>query len=225
MNSRPKVFDFKVSQPNDWENEIKKELEINLGLRRNFDAVRVAFVSSFFNLAPDEYCVSDKESLLTFSEAEFENNKILSSETDNGVCVIYGISQPLSEKLKELYPYVRFFHSGKVFLDAVTKTVEPTVHLNLIHNNLEILVVRSSHILFYNLFETQTGEDILFYSLFVIEQLNLDSNKVEVKTYGELLFDTKVFQILKKYVRHINQGLKDDVYLKNFSLYNLSKCE
>lgn len=220
-----KVSHVKVTNFNRWEVEIIKELEINLRLRRNFDQVKVAFISSFFNLVPDVYSSENPEVLLNFSEAEFEDNQLFKSDSDAGFSFVYGTSSVLINKLKELFGKVEFFHSGMVFLNSIEKTKEISVHLNLNHHQLEIAITSDSKVQFYNLFETPSGEDILFFTLFSLEQLGLDSNKIEIKTYGELLPNTKVFQILRKHVRFVNAALKDEEFLENYTLYKLSKCE
>jgi|SRR5690606_29525000 len=219
-----KVSHFEVTHFNLWETEIIKELEVNLRLKRNFDEVNVAFISSFFNLVPAGYASENQEALLNFSEAEFEDNTLLNSGTASEFFFVYGTSSGLIKKLKEMFGKVRFFHSGEVFLHAIEKTISPTVHLNLNHHNLEILVTADGKLQFYNLFETLSGEDVLFFALFVMEQLELDTNKVELKTYGELMPQTKVFQILRKYVRFVSMASKDEDYLNHFTLYSLSKC-
>lgn len=220
-----KVSHIKVTNFNRWEVEIVKELEINLRLRRNFDQVKVAFISSFFNLVPDVYSKEIPEVLLNFSEAEFEDNQLLTSASEDGFSFVYGTSSVLINKLKELFGKVEFFHSGLIFLNSIEKTKEISVHLNLNHHQLEIVVISNFNVQFYNLFETPSGEDILFFTLFSLEQLGLDSNKIEIKTYGELLPKTKVFQILRKHVRYVNAALKDEDFLENYTLYKLSKCE
>jgi len=219
-----KVNRFKVSHINKWETEITHELEINLRLRRNFDKVNAAFVSSFFNLVPDDYLSVNQDDLLNFSEAEFENNAILQDKTNFGNTFIYGISQILVDKLNELYGEVDYFHSGNVFLTSISGSGETKIHLNLYEHNLEVAVTKESEIVFYNLFETLTGEDILFYTLFALEQLNLDPNKAELKTYGQLLPDTKVFQTFKKYIRFVFPALKDEDFLENYTIYKLPEC-
>ncbi len=220
-----KVSHIKVTNFNRWEVEIVKELEINLRLRRNFDQVKVAFISSFFNLVPEAYSSENPEVLLNFSEAEFEDNQLFTSVSDAGFNFVYGASSVLVNKLKELFGKVEFFHSGLIFLDSMEKTKEVVVHLNLNHHQLEIAATSDSKVQFYNLFETPSGEDILFFTLFSLEQLGLDSNKIEIKAYGELLPNTKVFQILRKHVRYVNAALKDEEFLENYTLYKLSECE
>lgn len=219
-----KISHIKVTHPSRWETEIIKELEINLRLRRSFDHVNAAFVSSFFNLVPALYAEESSEVLLNFSEAEFEDNQIMKAFLTDENCFVYGTSSSLIRKLKELYGQPFLTHSGQVFLDSISKTNEAVVHLNLIQHQLEIAFISNRKLQFYNLFETPTGEDVLFFTLFALEQLNLDGNKVELKTYGELLPATKVFQTLKKYVRFLSAAQKDEDYLANFTLQNLSKC-
>jgi len=222
---RPAVSEFVVKEPNNWETEIIKEFEINLSLRRNFDQVKAAFVSSFFSVVPNEYSDESLEILLNFSEAEFEINKLFKSETRFGAQIVYGVSQQLIDRLNQLYSDFEFCHSGKLLIDTVSVNNHKIVHLNLNHHNLEILVTEGGNITFYNLFETPTGEDVLFYSLYAMEQLGLDTNSIQVKTYGELISGIKVFEILNKYIRNISQALKDDAFLKNYSLYKLMECE
>lgn len=224
-NSRPKVFEFSVSGPAVWETEVIREFEINLGLRRNFDRVRAGFMSSFFSLVPNEYTDESLENLLNFSEAEFEDNRLLRSATRLGAQFVFGVSQLLTDRLNSLYSRVEYCHSGSVFIDSAPLDDRTVVHLNSYRHNLEILVTAGGNLEFYNLFETLTGEDILFYSLYTLNKLGLDSNSVVVKTYGEMTEGLKVYEILRKYIRNLSQAQKDEVFLKNYSLYNLMKCE
>lgn len=220
----PKVHRFTAQYESQWEKEVIKELEFNLRLRRNFERVNVGFISSFFNLVPNLYNDLDADLLLNFSEAEFENNVLLTSETNLGLNVVYGTSQLLVDRLKELYSEVNFFHSAQVFFNKIEPSKEEVLHLNLNSKSLEIAVFKGEKLLFYNLFEAMVDEDVLFYTLFTLEQLNLSANEILVKTYGKLLPKTKVYQTLKKYIRHVNTALKDEELLLNYTLYNLEEC-
>jgi hypothetical protein len=219
-----KISEFKVSHFSKWEAEVIREVEVDLRLRRSFDEVQVGIISSFFNLVPNDYLAVHSDTLLNFSESEFEQNILLESSTKYDASFLLGSSQSLINKLMELYKNVQIFHSGSVFLNSISSSQEPIIHLNLVHHNLEIAIVKTGQILYYNLFETQTGEDILFYTLFALEQIGMDTNKIELKTYGQLMANTKVFQIFKKYVRNVSLGLKDEEFLENYTLFNLSKC-
>lgn len=221
----PKVSHYRVQFPSKWEEEVLKELEVNLYLRRSFQTVYVGFISSFFALVPKDYVNIDFETLLNFSEADFENNTLFDCSTQFNNSMVYGISSLLLAQLEKQYESISICHSGKIFLDSIDLREEETVHLNLNHHQLEIAVTSTNDLVLYNIFETVTGEDILFYTLFALEQLKLDPNKVMLKCYGELLPQTKVFQIFRKYVRHVQAALKDEVYLENFSLFNVGKCE
>ena len=130
-----KVNHFKVSHFNRWEDEITKELEINLSLRRNFEKVYTSFVSSFFNLVPQSFHSESKDTLLNFSEAEFEENVLLESPTSFESSFIYGTSQKLVNTLNDLYSNVSLSHSGSVFLNSIENPDENSVHLNLIQIN------------------------------------------------------------------------------------------
>ncbi|SMC53169.1 DUF3822 family protein [Moheibacter sediminis] len=219
-----KVSHFKVTHSNRWEIEVIKELEINLRLRRNYENVSTAFVSSFFNLIPDSYSNISSEVLLNLSEAEFENNAILKNQTKYESAFVYGTSQLVLDKLNELYGKINFHHSGQVFLNSILFSKQSELHLNHYQNQLEVVITNEKGILFYNLFEVQSDEDILFYTLFALEQLDLDANKIELKCYGKLLPGTSVYQTLKKYIRYVSPAIKNEEFLENYTLLNLIKC-
>lgn len=223
--NRGKISHFKVTNINRWEIEVIKELEVNLRLRRNYENVSAAFVSSFFNLVPDSYISVSNDVLLNLSEAEFENNAIFTSKTLHGSTFVYGTSQLILDKLNELYSKINFSHSGRIFLDSIVFSRQAELHLNLFPNHLEAVITGEKGILFYNLFEIQSDEDILFYTLFALEQLELDANKVELKCYGRLLAGTNVYQTLKKYIRYVSPAIKNEEFLENYTLLNLIKCE
>lgn len=219
-----KVSNFKITHNSRWEVEVMKELEVNLRLRRNYETVSTGFVSSFFNLIPNAYANVSNDVLLNLSETEFENNAILTSPTNHETKFVYGTSQLVLDKLNELYSKINFHHSGKVFLDSIQFSKQNELHLNLYQNQLEAVVTSEKGILFYNLFEIQSDEDILFYTLFALEQLDLDANKVELKCYGKLLPNTSIYQTLKKYVRYVTPAIKNEEFLENYTLLNLTKC-
>lgn len=219
-----KVSHFKVVNLSRWEDEIVKELEVNLRLRRNYNQVRAAFVSSFFNLVPNKYTAVSDDVLLNLSEAEFEINDLLTVSTKHESSFVFGVSQLVLEKLNELYTQIEIFHSGNIFVDQILFSNNPELHLNLIESQLEIVVTNEKGIVFYNIFDVQSDEDILFYALFVTEQLNLDLNKVDLKCYGQLLPAKPVYQLLRKYVRYVLPASKNETFLENYSLHNLVQC-
>lgn len=225
QNEPSKVHRFQVSNQQQWENEVIKELEVNLQLRRNFGQVNVGLLTSFFNLVPIAYDSIDAETLLNFSEAAFENNVLLKSESiDDAFKIVFGTSQRLMDGLNKLHQQVHFYHSAEVFYAHLVYLDKNCIHLNLNHQHLEVMVTQDKTLRFYNVFETAVEEDILFYALFVLEQLGLNPNQVQMNTYGELLPETQAFQLLKKYVRYVNAALKNEEVLANFTLYNLNTC-
>lgn len=223
QKNKGKVQTFEVSQPNLWEEEVCKELETNLALRRNFKEVRACFLSSFYSLVPTTYKDENAETLLNFSEAEFEENQLLTGSSRWDAHFVYGTSQALMECLSKQYDHLNFFHSGQVFLSALDEKAGE-VHLNLFKGNLEVAVLEEGKLVFYNLFDSPTDEDVLFYTLFAIEQLNLETNKMKLVTYGDLKPSTSAYGTLRKYIRNLSPVSKDETVMDNFTLLNLEKC-
>ena len=53
-------------------------------------------------------------------------------------------------------------------------------------NNIEIIVIENEKLIFQNSFKVFNSIDILYFTLFCFDQLNLDPNKNEVFLFGEM---------------------------------------
>ena len=91
-------------------------------------------------------------------------------------------------------------------------------------------------LLLINSFSWQTNEDILYYTLFVCEQLELNPEKFTLTITGEIEKGSVLYQLLSNYVLDINIPLNpssfsptltigDSPFHHHVILYNLALCE
>ena len=71
---------------------------------------------------------------------------------------------------------------------------------------VNILITDNNQLIFQNKFEFTSKEDLLFYTLFCIEENNLDNEKINTEIYGNI--KKPEYQILYEYIRNINYGNK-----------------
>ena len=62
---------------------------------------------------------------------------------------------------------------------------------------------KDNKLIFYNAFDYESPEDILYYLLFCLSQLNLDVEKTHVLCYGDINLDYKLYNLLYTYIRNI----------------------
>ena len=68
------------------------------------------------------------------------------------------------------------------------------------------LVVMGQHLEYCNVFACTTAEDVVYYTVLVMQELNLDPDQDEVTVWGELTPDSAVFSLLRTYVRNVRFG-------------------
>ena len=68
------------------------------------------------------------------------------------------------------------------------------------------LVVMGQHLEYCNVFACTTAEDVVYYTILVMQELNLDPDQDEVTVWGELMPDSAVFSLLRTYVRNVRFG-------------------
>ena len=68
------------------------------------------------------------------------------------------------------------------------------------------LVVMGPHLEYCNVFACTTAEDVVYYTILVMQELGLDPDADEVTVWGELTPDSAVFSLLRTYVRNVRFG-------------------
>ena len=82
-------------------------------------------------------------------------------------------------------------------------------HLYLNPGQQELtLVVLGQHLEYCNVFSCSTAEDVVYYTILVMQELGLDPDRDDVTVWGELTPDSAVFSLLRTYVRNVKFGAR-----------------
>ena len=94
---------------------------------------------------------------------------------------------------------------------------------------------KNGDVIFYNVFACNTGEDILYYFLFTMEQLQLDPLQTRLCIATQRQVNDPLFVSIKKYIRHVEFCVSTGLIYKGdlaqlpshayFTLLNQYQCE
>ncbi|MDO7853862.1 DUF3822 family protein [Hymenobacter convexus] len=70
------------------------------------------------------------------------------------------------------------------------------------------LVVLGQHLEYCNVFPCSTAEDVVYYTILVMQELGLNPDDDEVTVWGELMPDSAIFSLLRTYVRNVRFGVR-----------------
>lgn len=156
------------------------------------------------------------------------------------VVSIFAAERSLAEWFERTFPQQKLLHQTSALLEGVVHQSErqgpARLFLSVGPQELTIVVVRDKRPLFCNVFAFSSPEDFIYYVILVMQELTLNPDEDPVVVYGDLMHDSELFGILRKYIRHVRFGnrpydlgysyrLNDVFEYRYFELYSLHLCE
>ncbi|WP_073108292.1 DUF3822 family protein [Hymenobacter daecheongensis] len=153
---------------------------------------------------------------------------------------VFAAEKALTDWFLALYPAGKLVHQTSALLEGVMHQSEQAaarrVYLSISQQDLTIVAVRDKRVEFCNVFAFTSAEDLIYYTILVMQELQLNPDQDPVIVWGDLTHDSELFTILRKYIRHIRFGnrpfdlaysyrLNEVFEYRYFELYALHLCE
>nr|WP_293299681.1 DUF3822 family protein [Allomuricauda sp.] len=191
-----------------------KELKNMLGQKSNigneFSEVLVIHKNNMFSLVPKPlFNAEELPNYLKFNAKIMANDLIAHDEIPNqDIINVYVPYTNVNNYIFDLFGEFEFKHSGTVLISTLlnqNRISDQTVcYIQVSEKDMEMMVVSNKKLLFYNQFEYQTKEDFLYYLLFSMEQLQLDSRKVQLKLFGNIEEGDAIYELCRGYIEHVS---------------------
>jgi hypothetical protein len=214
-------FSEKITPQQLLKNLIEEFDSIDL-LNENFTKIQVIHDNEVQTLVPsalfEEANLSD---YLKFNAKIFKNDFITyDAITNQEIMSVYVPYVNVNNYIFEKFGSFEYKHSSTVIIDKVLQIEknikEKSLYVNVEKSNIDILVISSNSLIFYNKFNYNTKEDFIYFILFTIEQLELNPEKLNCKFLGSILNDDELFKIAYKYIRNVSiVSFKKMNYFKN----------
>jgi len=202
-----------------YEDQVKDTSQLNLlevifeqnsYLSNPFKKVSVSIVNNTYTFVPSPLfeASSAKEYLqINCKFSEKEEVIYTSMKNMNAYCVF-----AIDKKLKSFFNYqfseVKYLHHSMVLCDALLnnfKNIEQqSVIINIRYNDFDTVIIKNKKVELINTFSYTNADDLLFYLLYVFEQLSINPDKQEVLVCGDLQKNSLIYEKLVKYIRYVN---------------------
>lgn len=136
----------------------------------------------------------------------------------------------LNNYLFDVFGSFEYMHSSTVFIKTLLKETftnkQPLVFINVEKNFFQIIVLKNKKIELFNSFNYNTKEDFIYYILFAIEQLFLNTQKIQLIFSGTIDKNSELYNITSEYIKTIdfyvpNYTIPEDLNLNNHSYFTL----
>ncbi len=106
------------------------------------------------------------------------------------------------------YGAFTYKHFATILLENIFQlsdnSQETTVYVHVQKGQFEIIVIKNKRLLLYNSFEYVTSEDFIYYVLFSIEQLELNTNELQLYFLGDISKEDILYTVTYTYVRNVS---------------------
>ncbi len=159
------------------------------------------------------YKEEQKKQVLSFNHEIYE--EILTDKIQNiDAFNIYSIPKDLQNIIHSSFPNTQIKCFSSILIDQLLvqnkENEEKVIYASINRRNLEVCVIGNNQLEFYNRFETDSKEDILYFLLFTYEQLELSPDKIELILLDDILESDEQYNLLYQYIRNISFGKRPE---------------
>jgi hypothetical protein len=205
---------------------------------KRFENVNISILNSDFTILPESFAVTENSrEILEFSSGNKLKNSF--SHKFNNLSFNYFIEPELIQFLEKTFKKATFHHAGAIVINLLFNSrslKKCDLFLNFNEGIFELLAKENNTLLYYNVFNYETKEDVMYFLLFMMEQFNLDPDKVKLFIGGQMEAEGELHKAIKKYIKHVDFVLDSisPVNLNNelkipdhfyFTLLNQHLCE
>jgi hypothetical protein len=189
--------------------ELEKLLHKHGLVEQQFDDVVVVHRNTLFGLVPKPLFKPDAlTEYLKYNTTILANDELAFDELENHEIInVYVPYTNINNYIYDIFGEFTYLHNGTVLiqslLDLYTNDKEPICYVHVGKRQMDITVIAQRNLQLYNSFLFETKEDFTYYLLFVLEQLNIDTETITVKLFGSIEEDDSVFQLCYKYIKNI----------------------
>ncbi len=136
---------------------------------------------------------------------------------------IYNVYVPyvnINNFLLDQYESFDYVNANSILVDQLLSysknTFDKRVYIHFQKEHFEIVAVKSNELLLFNSFEYKTPEDFIYYTLFTLEQLQLNPEICNVFVLGNMNKTDEFFKIGYKFIRNFELLNTNDLSYKWF---------
>lgn len=196
--------------PYDLQRELRESLRVNGVLEYRFSEVVAIHRNALFSLVPQAlFSRDDLANYLKFN-AKILPTDHLDYDTIEGLEAInvYVPFANVNNYLYDLFGEFEFKHTATVLLETLVKLpangTGETCYVHLAEGQMDLAVFSGKKLQYFNSFSVGTEEDIMYYLLFAMEQLGLDTASVKLRFLGEVEAGDTTYELAASYIENIS---------------------
>ncbi|WGU69219.1 DUF3822 family protein [Capnocytophaga canimorsus] len=214
LNCIESIYHFKIDLNHTNTLEMEKQLRALLfsesDLRQDFNTIKVLHNNQLFSLIP-KALFTGKEFASSYLKYSVETNPTDFVEIDDieplEAINLYVPNTLVNNILLEHYGYFDYQHFTtsllKMFLTHYASHEQEATYMYVEQSSFYLVYFKNKKLQFLNRFPYETIEDLLYFLLYSVEQLEVKTEKVPIYISGEITRNSLIYHGLRKYIRNV----------------------
>jgi len=188
-------------------------------LTGSYQRISFALNSADTTLVPaDLFSYTEKNTYLNFNTYSDQESEVRVDKLNNlSAFALYALPKQLLNKINFLFPACRIRHISTNLIENILYMVRygrvsPQLVLHVQKGNFQILHFKDENLSFYNSYRYQTWDDLFYYLFFVLEQLGIEAEKIDLMLFGEVSIESEFYNKVKLYFKSFSFGPRSDLY-------------
>ncbi|NJO02547.1 MAG: DUF3822 family protein [Bacteroidia bacterium] len=184
----------------------------NLFLKANFwQSVSIVLKGNAFTLVPREFFEeSSPEKYLRLVAPKLEQMLVVVAEQQSLDAVnIFQADNNIVNWFHQTYPtrVIEFLHQTSAFIEGTRHLSRdsdvPSVHAFVEASYMIINVMREDQLELCNVFPFKSGNDLIYFTLFVMDELRLDKDTTPLFLYGNIELESEIYRSIRSYLGRV----------------------
>ena len=148
------------------------------------------------------------------------NDLVLNHEINN----VYIPNTEINNFIFEKFKTFDFFHYSSLIIEKISNELaekfSEKVFVNINDGFIDVLYFKDKKLEFYNSYDYNSIEDVLFYLLFCFSELKLNPDEIHTVFSGSIDQDSKLYELIYTYVRNVELIEPIDIDGIDFNILN-----
>lgn len=114
-------------------------------------------------------------------------------------------SESLFNVILKYFPSTQFLHQNSTLIESsLHQSIKNEyIHIQFNRKSIDIVAFKNNKLQLQNTFDYKTAEDVIYFLLYVMEQLGLSQETTELYISGKIVEESKIYDLLYKYIKEI----------------------
>ncbi len=165
-----------------------------------------------FITIPENFYEVDISELFKLSYNLADEDTIGLDKSDYGIGIGYALNTDIANLITTKFPRVKIRHEANVVLKKLFKEVnfkQPRILISINKDTLILIAITDGNLVLCNSYKAKTNDDIFYFVMLAVEQLNFIPAETELVILGEPPSRTEIFELFKNYIREINIWMEE----------------